>query len=184
MGVDDGAFRPTRDTKQNALLVAVLCRDLQVSQVELGKIQVDGGDANDVLLSLLEKMRFDAVMLSGISFGGFNVVDIAALSAASRHPVMAITGDNPDNQSVRNALRGHFGDWKHRWRKVRAAGRIYSYKPLDSEPPLYFEVRGASPAMARRWIAGTAKISRLPEPVRVARIIAGGLSELVRITVP
>jgi endonuclease V-like protein UPF0215 family len=164
--------------KQRTLLVAVLFHKLRVLDVRVGRIQVDGRDANKILTSLLRALRHDVVMLSGISFGGFNVVDIAALSKAVRRPVIAITGERPDNEAVREALRQHFADWRDRWRMVRSAGKICSFAPVRNEPRLYFEVRGATSLLANQVIASTARISRLPEPIRVARILARGLSAL------
>jgi len=61
---------------------------------------------------------------------------------------------------------------------IRSAGRIYSYAPLRKEPRLYFEVKGATAPFAKKAIGSTAAISRLPEPIRVARILARGLSSL------
>jgi len=177
VGVDDGAFRPSKKVKQYTLLVAVLFQNLRISNLRVGRIEVDGTDANMVVASLLEGVKCDLVMLSGVSFGGFNVIDVAALSKTLKKPVMAITGERPHNEAVRKALRGHFADWKDRWQMVRSAGRIYTLKIRD-EPRLYFEIRGASAQFAKRAIASTAMISRLPEPIRVARILARGLSVL------
>ena len=178
VGVDDGAFPSSNREQQHTNLVAVLFQSLQILAARVGRIEVDGRDANRVLEKLLRTIRFDAVMLSGISFGGFNLVDISNLARATRKPVLAILGEKPDNSAVRNALRAHFSDWEERWRMVRAAGRLYSYKPLPKEPKLYYEVKGAPPYVARSIIASTATISRLPEPVRVASILARGLSGL------
>ena len=177
VGVDDGAFQPSQKSKQRTLLVAVLFDDLRLLSVKVGRIEVDGTDANDVIRSLLRRISCDAVMLSGISFGGFNVVDIDELSKTLRRPVIAVTGERPHNEEVRTALRDHFADWKDRWRMVRSAGRIYSVT-LRNEPRLYFEVQGATCLFAKKAITSTAVISRLPEPVRVARILARGLSGL------
>jgi len=184
VGVDDGAFPPGRKAKQRTLLAAVLFDKLRLLDVRVGRIHVDGTDANQVLQSLLRRVPCDAVMLSGISFGGFNVVDIARLSRDVRRPVVAITGERPHNEAVRKALREHFADWRERWGMVRSAGRIYSFAPLRDEPRLYFEVQGATPLFAKKAIATTAIISRLPEPIRVARILARGLSALTYIRVP
>jgi endonuclease V-like protein UPF0215 family len=184
VGVDDGAFHLGRKARQRTLLAAVLFDKLRLVGVKLGRIDVDGTDANQVLRFLLRDMRCDAVMLSGISFGGFNVVDIAKLSRDVRKPLIAVTGQRPHNEAVRKALHDHFADWKERWGMVRSAGRIYSFAPLRDEPPLYFEVQGASPLFAKKAIASTAIISRLPEPIRVARILARGLSGLTYIRVP
>jgi endonuclease V-like protein UPF0215 family len=176
--VDDGAFPPIKHSTDRALLVAVLVENARVLDVRVGHVQVDGRDALQVLTFLLRGLRFDVVMLSGISFGGFNLVDISQLARKTRRPVIAISGDKPHNMLVRKALRTHFEDWEERWEIVQAAGQLHSTKPLRDEPRLYFEVRGASPVFAARVIASTAVISRLPEPVRVARILARGLSDL------
>ena len=178
IGVDDGAFPADKRLKQHALLVSVLFQNLHVRVLRLGLIQVDGRDANRVLASLLRTVRFDVVMLSGISFGGFNLIDIDELARVTCRPIIAIAGERPDNAAVRKALQTHFRDWKERWRMVRSAGELHSFKPLPEEPRMFFEVRGGSPSFARRAIASTAVISRLPEPIRVARILARELSHL------
>ena len=176
VGVDDGAFRPHK--QQHVLLVGVLFQGLRITSVRTGRIDVDGRDANAKMVELLKAAPYDVAMLSGVSFGGFNVVDISKLARATRRPVIAVSGEKPHNAAVYRALRKHFGDWKERWTAVKNAGALYSCKPLRNEPELFFEVRGTSPAHARTIIASTAAISRLPEPIRVARILARALSGL------
>ena len=176
VGVDDGTIPAIRKAKQRALLVAVLFHDSTITAVRLGSIEVDGRDANRVLNSLLKTLRFDVVMLSGISFAGFNLVDIHELARSIRKPVIAISREKPNNMAVRRALRKHFSDWEERWRIVQNAGRLYSLKPHPKESKLHFEVKGTLPSYARKAIASSAIISRLPEPIRVAGIVARGLS--------
>jgi len=184
VGVDDGTFHPNKKVRQCTLLVAVLFHNLRISGVRVGRIEVDGRDANKVLTSLLKGLRYEMVMLSGITFGGFNVVDIGTLSKDLHKPIIAITGELPNNDAVRRALREHFVDWKDRWRMIRSAGKIYSYAPLQKEPRLYFEVKGATAVFAKKAIRSTATISRLPEPIRVAGILARGLSSPAQIRIP
>ncbi len=184
VGVDDGAFPARKNSKHHALLAAVLFQNSRILAVRVDRIQVDGRDANRVLTTILKTLRFDAVMLSGISFGGFNIVDIAELVRSTHKPVIAVIGGRPDNAAVRRALRKHFSDWRERWEMVQNAGRLYTFKPLPQEPKLYFEVKGASPSFAKKAIALTATVSRLPEPIRVAGILAKGLSALAKPRVP
>lgn len=176
VGVDDGAFALNKRKTYRTSLVGVLFDGIRIVAVRAGRIRVDGTDAGFVIGELLRGLVFDGVMLSGISFGGFNLVDIGDLARKLRRPVIAISGERPDNQAVRAALRLHFTDWNERWTKVRAAGRLYSLRPLRTEPELFFEVRGATPTTAKKMIAATTRISRLPEPIRVARILARALS--------
>jgi len=144
----------------------------------MGTVEVDGTDAGAALKSLVRKLSFDLVMLSGISFAGFNLIDISKLAHALEKPIIAISGEKPHNRAVKRALKDHFADWERRWASVRSAGKLYACRPLKDEPKLYFEVKGATPDFARRVISRTAVISRLPEPIRVARIIVKGLSPL------
>ena len=177
VGVDDGAFAARRESGTGtALLVAVLLHGHRIVDAKLGRIQVDGTDAAQVLVALLQTLSYDVVMLSGITFGGFNLIDIKKLAKSIGKPVIAVIGERPNSRAVRAALREHFGDWRRRWGIVRNAGALFSCKPLQDEPKLYFEVRGGSSTFARRAIIASSLISRLPEPVRVAGMIARGLS--------
>lgn len=175
VGVDDGAFSVRSGRVGRTVLVAVLLEGPRITDLRVGTIEVDGVDAHRVLLVLLDTLSYDVVMLSGISFGGFNLIDIKQLARRTGKPVIAIIREKPNEEAVRDALRKHFDDWRRRWRVVEHAGPLYSCKPVAEEPRLYFEVGGASPAFARRVIASSSLISRLPEPVRVAGILAKGL---------
>jgi endonuclease V-like protein UPF0215 family len=179
VGVDDGTFSGRKNKNRRAILLAALLQNSRIVAVRIGRISVDGRDANRILTSLLRTLRFDAVMLSGISFAGFNLVDITKLARSTQRPVIAIIGERPNNTAVRRALRKHFSDWEKRWEIVQNAGPLYSFSLLRNEPKLYFEVKGASRSFAKKAIASTAVISRLPEPVRVAGIMARGLSPIV-----
>jgi endonuclease V-like protein UPF0215 family len=179
VGVDDGAFHARRSADGLAVIVAVLFHGSRITATRIGRIEVDGADANSVLTALLKSLTFDVVMLSGISFGGFNLVDIKRLSGEIGRPVIAVIGQRPDNSAVRQALQGHFEDWKRRWRIVRNAGRLHSCEPFLDEPKLYFEVKGGSLRFARKVITASSTISRLPEPIRVAGLLARCLAPLV-----
>lgn len=179
MGVDDGRFnfrRARNHGRDRALLAAVLFEGTRIVALRLGKIAIDGLDATATLIRLLKGLKFDTIFLSGISFAGFNLIDPSRIHLAYRKPVIIISGGRPDNRSVRRALRLHFEDWKTRWTIVRKLGAIYRVRSCAAEPPLFFEVVGTSAYRARRLIKDSAKLSRLPEPVRVAGLVAKGLS--------
>jgi endonuclease V-like protein UPF0215 family len=58
-----------------------------------------------------------AVMPSGITFGGFNIADIKRLNAFTNLPIIALTHDKPDLQSIHDALE-HVSQTEERWRMV------------------------------------------------------------------
>jgi len=179
VGVDDGGFQsqwsPIR-RHGKAILAAVLLNEYWIDDIHVGEITVDGLDATEILANLLNRWEFDAVFLSGVSFAGFNLIDADAIYKKFRRPVIVVSGDKPDNMAVKNALQKHFTDWEARWRIIRKLGRIYSAAPVVAEPPLYFEAVGLSPRSAKLMIRALAVSSRLPEPIRVARLIARGLT--------
>jgi len=186
VALDDGALpHKPKQNHRHALLVAVLFGNLRILDVRTGSLSIDGTDANEAVARLVKSIRsdFDAVMLPSISLGGFNLVNLPVIAHDLHKPVIAVTRERPDNNAVRRALRDHFTDWRERWKTVVAAGPNYSYKPMSGEPSLYYEVKGASPSFARRLIKASAAISRLPEPMRVARILARGLSVQATTTV-
>jgi len=86
------------------------------------------------------------------------------------------SGVKPDNESMYRALRSNFGDWEARWGVVERLGDVHETVSLPGEPVVYFEAVGCTPQWAEEVLKSAAVISRIPEPVRVAGIIARGLT--------
>ena len=175
VGVEDGSFEAFKPG-QSTLLCAVLMIGDRVETLRLGRITVDGRDAMDVLLSMLVNTRCDAVILGGVSFAGFNVVDPHRLSDELGVPVIVYSGDRPDSASVLNALKTHFSDWEDRWTPLARLGDVYSVTTKTGSPPVFFEVVKESKAWAESVLRSSSSLTRIPEPVRVAGIVARGLT--------
>jgi hypothetical protein len=146
--------------------------------VRLGRIEVDGMDVTSVISGLLRHLKFDVIFTSGITFAGFNVLNTSKLHEATRKPVIVISGERPDNAAVKAALQKHFVDWDYRWALIESLGRLHTFRPIHHEPQIYFEVIGISPVLARGIIRSFCFISRIPEPLRVARLVARGLNQI------
>jgi endonuclease V-like protein UPF0215 family len=144
--------------------------------MRVGAVQLDGLDSTDVVLQLLKGTGTDLIFLSGVSFAGFNIVDARHLHNTLHIPIIIVAREKPDNASVRRALKKHFTDWKRRWELVRALGTIHAFSPKPSEQRLHFEAVGIPAAQARKVIQAYSVTSRVPEPIRVAGIIAKGLA--------
>ena len=86
---------------------------------------------------------------------------------------MALTQNKPDLESIYEALK-HLPDVKERWRIVLEAGEIHEV--LNKGTKLYVETAGISLADAQKIIALTSSRSSVPEPLRVAHLIASGIS--------
>ena len=174
VGVEDGSF--LKGITRKALLAAVLLRGVKVEDVKITEITVDGLDATKKLVNILSGWDFAAIFLAGVSFAGFNVIDPLVVHEKFEKPVIIISRTKPDNRAVKQALRRHFEDWRIRWNVFEKLGPIHKIDVLVSEPPVFVEAVGAGVKWARNLIRALAVISRVPEPIRVARLIARGLS--------
>lgn len=174
VGVEDGSFK--KGITQKAILVAVLLRRLRIEKVKITKITVDGLDATERLAKTIEEWDFKTVMLAGVSFAGFNIIDPTIIYAKFGNPVVVISRTKPNNKAVKRALKQHFGDWQTRWDIFKKLGSIYRIDVVAGLPSLYIETVGIRVERAKKMIEALSVFSRIPEPIRVARLIARGLS--------
>ncbi|HEV2120792.1 MAG TPA: DUF99 family protein [Candidatus Bathyarchaeia archaeon] len=176
IGIDDGPFPPeTDDTIRYAPLLAVWLKGPHLHQFRAGWITVDGLDATRKAEHLLKGSTHTPVLLSGVTFGGFNLIDPWKIQKLCKAPVIVVVGSRPDNRAVKRALTRHFPDWKRRWDLIRSLGPIQRVRAMIGEGPLFFERFGCSTREARLILKTSAFVSRVPEPLRVAGVLARGL---------
>lgn len=174
VGVEDGSFQ--KRISQRALLAVVLFKGLRIEDVKITRVEVDGLDATERLDEILSEWKFEAVLLAGVAFAGFNIIDPATIHAKFGNPVIIISRTKPNNEAVKRALERHFEDWKSRWRVFKKLGLVYKVAVSTSKPPIYFEIVGEGAEWAVKLVRAFSVCSRIPEPIRVARLIARGLS--------
>ena len=142
------------------------------------RIEKDGLDATEKIGGMImcshRYAQIRAIMLNGVTFGGFNVVDIERLAGMAGRPVIAVMRKLPDMESIDRALT-HLGEPGPRREAIVKAGPIYEVQTAWRGGPVYFQCKGIEKEDAARLIADTAVHSRLPEPVRVAHLIATGV---------
>ena len=176
LGIDDGKFIP--QTIGSALVVGVVFRGgCSIDGVMNTRIIIDGLDATEKLALMINNSphhkQLRLVMLNGITFGGFNVVDLKKLHLATKLPVLALTHDKPDLKSIHEALK-NLPKAEERWSMILEAGKIHEF--INKGTTIYVETAGISFDDAEKIIALTSTRSSLPEPLRVAHIIASGVS--------
>lgn len=176
-GIEDGSFDAfNRGESTYALLCGVLTQGDRIIDVRKAEIEVDGLDATEKLLKMLEGVDVDAVVLGGITFAGFNVIDPRIIHEETGLPVIVYSGVEPDNEAMLGALQKHFSDWMKRWEIVKNLGPIHRASTLKGEPDVFFEAVGCDAGWAEEVLKASAVVSRIPEPVRAAGLIARGLS--------
>jgi endonuclease V-like protein UPF0215 family len=180
VGVEDGGFSRKQGCGiPKALFVCILLRGKWINDFQVDMITVDGLDATEKLSSMLRQWSFDVVMLAGVSFAGFNLVDPTVVFEGFSKPVIVISRTKPNNVAVKNALRRHFEDWRVRWSIFEKLGSVYEIVSMPTEPPVYVEVVGAELNWASRVIRASSVCCRIPEPIRVARLVARGLTKML-----
>ena len=178
LGVDDGKFAPR--SKTQALVVGVVLRGgYGLEGVMSTHIAVDGFDATAKISSMIKSSphygQLRVIMLNGITFAGFNVVDIKALNAETDLPVIAVTSRKPDLAQVHSALK-NLPNSEERWRAILNAGDLFPVETRGGKQRVYVEVAGIAKEAAVEVLRLTSTRSRIPEPLRVAHLVASGIS--------
>jgi len=163
-------------------LVGVICRGgVQIDGVVTTRIKVDGMDVTEKLIKAVNeskhKEQLRLIMLDGITFGGFNIVDTEELHSGTNLPVIVVIREKPDFESIRKSL-SKFKDFERRWNLIKKAGEVKTVevrnKVLKGRKTIYYQSRGIDDYACERVINLTAIHSVTPEPVRIAHLIASG----------
>ncbi len=140
-------------------------------------IKKDGLDATRRLVEMVKESKHygqvRVVMLNGVTMGGFNVVDIETLHGDTGIPVISIMRKPPDMESIKKALI-NLDQPELRYDLIQKAGKALKV-PMPRGEPIYIQSRGIDVEQAANIVLASATHSRIPEPVRVAHLIATGI---------
>jgi len=179
LGVDDGVFIP--HSKGLVDVVGIVFRGgYWLDGVMRTEIEVDGLDATEKIASMIIESphykQLRIIMLNGITFAGFNVVDIKELYSKTGLPVIALMRDLPKMEEIRQALE-NLPEKEKRWKAILNAGEIFEVQTREGEEPIYMQIAGIEREDAEKIVKITSTRSNIPEPLRVAHIIASGLTK-------
>jgi len=174
IGFDDGPFLPAH--RGDVDLIGAVFSGLRLDGVLRTRVRRDGRNATQRIVRLIEGSRFgqhlQLILLQGIAVAGFNVVDIQSLSRRLRIPVLVVSRREPDQMAVRKALLGSVRGGKRKWRLVERAG------PSVKCGDVWIQCAGCPCGVAASAIKRLTVNSHIPEPLRTAHLIAGGISSL------
>ena len=170
----------TPHVKGSALIVGVVFRGgYWLDGVISTRVEVDGFDATDKIASMVNgsphHKQLRVIMLDGVTFAGFNIVDIKKLNRATQLPVIAVTRDEPDFDDINKALK-KLPRSEERWKAVQNAGKITKVYTRNRKEKVYMETAGIQEEDAERILRLTSTRSSVPEPLRVAHLIASGIT--------
>lgn len=178
LGIDDGRFVP-RTHAQVPVIGVVFRGGYWLDGVMHTKVKVDGFDATDKISSMITNSphyrQLRVIMLNGITFAGFNVVDIKALNATTMLPIITVTRQKPDLAEIHNALK-KLPKSRERWSAVLSAGEAVGVPAKSQKERIYVQSVGISKRDAEKIVRLTSTRSNIPEALRVAHLIASGIS--------
>lgn len=139
-------------------------------------IEIDGTDAEAKIIHATNRTKHRgqvrALMLDGITFAGFNTVDIQKINKQTGLPVIVVLRTKPDFKTFRAAIE-KLSYSTERLACVDAAGPVY-YMAVGGGR-IAFQVAGMERSDAEKIIKTSIVIGNVPEPLRAAHLIATGI---------
>jgi endonuclease V-like protein UPF0215 family len=173
IGLDDAPF--PRNHQGTVKVVGAVFANLRFDGVIIGEIEKDGFDAAAKLEKLVSESKFSEhaqlIMLQGITFGGFNVVDVFYLNRKLGLPVLIVSRKRPDMESIKKALISHIPEGKKKWAVIDRLG------PMELVGKVHIQRVGLTPKQAASVIERFAIHSQIPEPLRAAHLVASAITE-------
>jgi len=162
--------------EQSTLAGVVMRKDLLIDGVAFARVTVGGTDATDAIIRLftgLGRQDVNLMMISGSVIAWYNIIDPAAVQDATGLPVIITTYE--ESEGLAEAISRHFPGDTDRL-AAYTSGSATGF-PSGSTPGTTSSSRpyGLSPEDAGRLCNDFTYEGRVPEPVRVARLIARGL---------
>ncbi len=174
LGVDDAPFDFNKD-KTVPIVGTVFRGGRWLDGVIKTEVEVDGIDSTDKLIERVNTCKFKdlrVIMLDGLGFGGFNLVDIRRLFRETGLPVIVVVRNMPDFEKIGKAIR----KLKHEEfcrECIRKAGEPRKVE-TRAKRFIHIQYYGISFEDAEKIVRLSATRSLIPEPIRAAHLIASG----------
>ncbi len=171
LGIDDSALINDKVT----IIGAFFRGGEQLDGILRSEITKDGMDATEAIIELVKNSKFyeqiRVIMLDGVTYAGFNPVDIKRIFDETNIPVIVFMRACPDFEKIKLALE-NLPEAEKRWEIIQRAGKIYK---IAKENPVFIQFIGIDKKSAVEIVRITSTHSNIPEPLRVAHLIATGV---------
>lgn len=175
IGIDDAFL----DDKYSILIGTILRGRYVLEGVLSSRIQIDGLDANEKIREMILGSNYlkqiKVVMLDGITVGGFNLIDIKLLHDDIKIPVVAIMRKQPDFDKIYSALE-NLANKEIRENIIKNCGNIYSF--FNKGNKILYQMAGFDKKEDCEFVIKKFSVnSIIPEPIRIAHLIASGITK-------
>jgi endonuclease V-like protein UPF0215 family len=170
LGIDDSPFK---FGDKEVLIVGVVMRTGYIDGIMTTTLTVDGKDGDQKIIEMVNKSKYfeqlKVIFLDGVALGGFNVIDVEKVERKTGIPIVTVTRNKPDLESMKKALQSHFEDWERRWELINRG----ELKEIPTEhKPIFIRCVGIELGDAVELIRLNTVKGAIPEPLRIAHLIA------------
>lgn len=170
IGIDDSPF--SKAEKGNCLVVGAVYRGGSFPEGILSTlIKVDGNNSTKKISGMIKNSKFkkhlQCIFLDGIAVGGFNVIDAEKLSKETNIPVIVVMRKYPDYKKIYSALEKIAQE-----KKIKLIEKLQKPVKLNK---VFVQLVNIGPEKAKRILEIACTRSNIPEPLRIAHLIAGGI---------
>ncbi len=174
IGIDDAPFDKFDPLQKYVLVVGTVYRGGSFMDGLLScHVEKDGEDATMKIIEMINECKFrpqiQAIFLDGIAVAGFNVINPINLNKETRIPVVVIIREYPDYKKLFNALEKL--DMK---KKIEIIKKMP--KPVKIND-IYVQHVGISFEDTKKLLKITCTRANVPEAIRVAHLIASGITD-------
>ncbi len=171
VGIDDAPFDKFNDSK--VLVVGVVMRGGSwIDGILSTKVNVDGNNSTKKIAEMINKCKFkpqlQCIFLDGIAVAGFNVVDVKELNKKTKLPVIVVIRRMPDIKTIKETLIKI--NQKQKIKLIEKAGEVIK---LDN---IFVQLTGIDFEEAKQILKIVCTRSLIPEPLRLAHLIASGVT--------
>lgn len=155
----------------SVLAGVVMRKDFVVDGFCVTRVAVGGDDSTDKLVKMVRGLGREDIgllLLNGCIISWFNIIDLGRVYEELGLPLICVT--YRESRGIEKYLREYFRDWEKKqkvYEKLgeRAVARVNGYQ-------VFYYSYGLEEKMVERFLADVTRHGRVPEPIRVARLLA------------
>ncbi len=170
VGIDDGGFRLFED-KEVWIFAVVMKGASHVEGIMQDKILIDSSDPSKILIDLIQNsihfQQIHAILLKGVTIGGFGVLDLNRIHETLNKPIIVIIDREPQLEEIREALLKNVPDGDSKWKLISSFPKPTYEKSLNR----FIQCWGIQLSDAVELIKHSTKVGKEPEVLRIAQFL-------------
>jgi len=166
VGIDDCPFDKFKD-KEVSIIGTVMRGNSLVEGFLKENIVVDGNDVTKAVIKMIKESQFNSqlktIFTDGVTFGGFNVLDVFEVNSRLNIPVIIIIRNKPNLEKIKSALL--------KLGKKRELGIIEKMPEAVMFNGIYYQNIGLNREDSEKLIEIFTNSAKIPEPIRISHLI-------------